>query len=127
MEKKITKRDNFIAIVNALEDANLHDLAEVMTHEIELLDAKSAKAKERAAAKKAEIDELGNAVAEALTDEFAVIADIAAKIEGEDVTVAKVTNRLTKLVNAGVAEKIQVTVGDTGSKRKVVAYRKIAN
>lgn len=121
-EKKITKRDNFVAIVNALEDANLNDLAEVMKHEIELLDKKATKAKEAAAKKKAENDELGDAVAAILTDELTTIADITAKIGDENVTVAKVTNRLSKLVANGIARKEQITVGGEGAKRKVMAY-----
>ena len=124
-EKKITKRDNFVSILNALKDANLLDLAEVMQHEIDLLDSKSAKAKEAAAKKKATIDELGNAVAAVLTDEFQTIADIAAKVDFADATIAKITNRLSKLVADGSAEKTQVTVGGDGAKRKVVAYRAI--
>ena len=121
-ETKITKRDNFVAIVEALKDANLNDLAEVMQHEIELLDKKAAKAKETAAKKKAENDELGEAVAAVLTDELTTIADITAKLEDENVTVAKVTNRLSKLVAQGVARKEQITVGDEGAKRKIMAY-----
>lgn len=92
------------------------------------LDNKAAKARERAAAKRAESDVLLNQVADALTDEFAVIADITAVVANvnPDVTVARVTNRLTKLCAEGRAEKTQITIpGVDGSKsRKVSAYRK---
>ena len=121
-EKKITKRDNFVAIVDALKDANLLDLAEVMEHEIELLDKKALKAKETAAKKKEETDALGEAVAAVLTDELTTIANIASKVDGADVTVAKVTNRLTKLVAAGIARKEQITVEGENGKRKIMAY-----
>ena len=124
-DKKITKRDNFVSILNALKDANLNDLADVMQHEIDLLDSKAAKAKEAAAKKKETIDELGNAVAAALTDEFCTIADIATKVTGDDVTIAKITNRLSKLVANGVAEKTQISVGTDGAKRKVMAYKAV--
>lgn len=93
------------------------------------LDNKAAKARERAAAKRAESDALLNQVADALTDEFAVIADITAVVTdvNPDATVARVTNRLTKLVAEGRAEKTQLAVpGVDGSKaRKVSAYRAI--
>jgi hypothetical protein len=123
-DKKITKRDNFEAIAAFLADAGKTEWADVINHEIELLDNKAAKAKEAAAKKKAVNDELGDAVAAVLTDELTTIADITAKVDGgEDVTVHKVTNRLTRLVNAGVAKKEQISVPTAdGKTRKVMAY-----
>ena len=122
-EKKITKRDNFNAIIGVLIDADREDLAKVIEHEIELLDAKSSKAKATAAKKKAEGDALRDAVQAVLTDEFQTIADITAKVEGEDVSTAKVQYRLNALVGAGIAVKEQVTVGEGESRRKLMAYR----
>ena len=69
-EKKITKKDNFIEIVNVLEAAGRTDLADVMKHEIELMDAKSSKAKARAAERKAEGDELRGTIEAILTDDY---------------------------------------------------------
>ena len=94
-------------------------------NEIALLDKKAAKAKETAAKKKDEGDELYEAVRNALTDEFATIADITAAIEGEDVTVSKTTYRLNKLVAAGIAEKTDIKVGGEDGKktRTVKAFR----
>lgn len=120
---KVTKKDNFIAIVNVLEDAGRTDLADVIKHEIELLENKAAKAKETAAKKKVEGDALRDAVKAALTDELCTIADITAKVEGDDVTTAKVQYRLNALVNAGIARKEQVVVGEGDTKRKLMAYR----
>jgi hypothetical protein len=122
MEKKITKRENFENIIKVLLEAGREDLASVISHEIELLDNKAAKAKEAAAKKKAEGDELYSAVAAALTDELTVISDITAKVGMEDVTNAKVQARLNKLVAAQVARKEQVTVGEGEGKRKLMAY-----
>lgn len=119
---KITKKDNFISIVNILEAAGHIDLADVIKHEIELLDNKAAKAKATAAKKKTEGDDLRNAVEAVLTDELCTIADITAKVEGDDVTASKVQFRLNALVNAGIARKEQVTVGEGESKRKLMAY-----
>lgn len=121
-EKKITKKENFTKIIGILIDAGCEDLAEVIEHEIELLDNKAAKAKATAAKKKAEGDALRDAVQAVLTDEFQTIADITAKVEGEDVSPAKVQYRLNALVSAGIAVKEQVTVGEGESRRKLMAY-----
>ena len=122
MEKKITKRENFLSIVEVLVEAGHEDLAKVIEHEIELLDNKAAKAKATAAKKKVEGDALRDAVQAVLTDELATIAEVTAKVEGEDVTSAKVQFRLNALCNAGIARKEQVTVGEGESKRKLMAY-----
>ena len=136
--EKITKREMFEAIKGLAESGALHmvdfnenitdeAVAEFCENEIALLDKKAAKAKERAATKKAEGDELTEAVRAAMSaEEFEPIADIAARIEGEDVTVAKVQYRLTQLVKNGEAEKEQITIpGGEGQKaRKIMAYRK---
>ena len=45
MANKITKRDNFISIIEVLKGADRTDLVEVMEHEIELLDKKKASGK----------------------------------------------------------------------------------
>ena len=122
MEKKITKRDNFNAIIEVLTDAGREDLANVIKHEIELLDNKAAKAKATAAKKKTEGDALRDAVQAVLTDELQTIADVTAKVEGDEITSAKVQFRLNALVGAGIARKEQVTVGEGDSKRKLMAY-----
>lgn len=132
--EKITKREMFEAIKETFETGSCkYDAATVMAFcdkEIASLDAKAAKAKERAAAKKAEADVLMGQVEDALTGEFQTIADIAAAVAGvnPDATVSKVQYRLNKLVEAETAEKTQVTIpASAGSKaRKVMAYRLIA-
>ena len=129
--EKITKREMFEAIKETFETGTCKfDAATVMEFcdkEIASLDAKAAKAKERAAAKKAEADVLMGQVEDALTDEYQVIADIAAAVAGvnPDATVSKITYRLGKLVEAEVAEKTQVTIPATENSkaRKVQAYR----
>lgn len=95
--------------------------------EIELLEKKAVKAKEAAAKKKAESDELTTMVEEALSTTFEPIADIAARIPGEDVTISKVTYRLTQLVKNGAAEKQEIAVptGDGTKTRKIMGYRAI--
>ena len=131
---KTTKREMYEAIKETFETGSCKfDAATVVAFcekEIASLDSKAAKAKERAAAKKADGDELTELVASALTDEFKVIADIAAAVAetNADATVSKVTYRLGKLVEAGKAEKTQITIpGGEGVKaRKVQAYRALA-
>jgi hypothetical protein len=132
--EKITKREMYEAIKETFETGSCKfDAAVVMEFcdkEIAALDAKAAKAKERAAAKKAEADVLMTQVEEALTGEFQTIADIAAAVAevNADATVSKVTYRLGKLVESGVAEKTDVTIpGSEGVKaRKVKAFRALA-
>lgn len=139
--EKMTKRNVFEALINyansgvmayAADEGDVvvtsEALAAFAENEIALLDKKAVKAKERAATKKAEGDELTDAVRAAMgAEEFEPIADIAARIEGEDVTVAKVQYRLTQLVKNGEAEKEQITVpGGEGQKaRKIMAYKLI--
>lgn len=130
---KITKREMFANIINVFQTGeSAYDPADVIAFcekEIASLDSKAAKAKERAAAKKAEADVLMDQVKDALTDEFAPIADIAAIVAevNPDATVAKVQYRLGKLVEAEVAEKTDLTIpaAEGGKSRKVKGYRLI--
>ena len=138
--EKMTKRNVYEALINyansgvmayAADEGDVVVTAEALAafaeNEIALLDKKAIKAKERAATKRAEGDELTDAVRAAMSaEEFEPIADIAARIEGEDVTVAKVQYRLGQLVKNGEAEKEQITIpGGEGQKaRKIMAYRK---
>lgn len=119
-EKKITKRDRFEEIKALLADNA--DIVEFCDNEIALLDGKAEKARARNAKKKAEGDALQDAVLAVITDELQTIADIAAQVEGDDVTKAKVQARLTKLVNAGAIVKEQVSVEVDGKKTKKMVY-----
>ena len=129
--EKITKREMFEAIKETFETGSCKYDAAVVTafcdKEIASLDAKAAKAKERAAAKKAEADVLMGQVEAALTDEFQTIADVAAAVAtvNEDATTSKVQYRLGKLVESGVATKEQITIPatETTKARKVMAYK----
>ena len=128
---KITKRDMFTNIINVFQTGeSAYDPADVIAFcekEIAALDSKAVKAKERAAAKKAEADVLLDQVKAVLTADFQPIADIAAAVAevNPDATVAKITYRLTKLVAEGCVEKNQISIPatDGGKARKVQAYR----
>lgn len=128
--EKLTKKmyyEGMIAYFNG-ENVEIENEAfiEFCQDQIADLDKKAAKAKERAAAKKAEGDELTDLVLSALTDEYQTIADITVVVAETvpDVSASKVTARLTKLFNAGAIEKEQISVEDSeGKKRKCMAYR----
>lgn len=123
--KKITKAEYFGMIKNVVADSgveNAKELIDFIDRQVELIASKAEKAKARAAKQKAEGDELRDAVQAVLTGEFQVIDEIVAQVDFEDVTKAKVTARLTQLVNAGIAVKEQQKVDS----RKVMAY-KLAN
>lgn len=122
-ETKMTKKDWFEVIkgiVEASDNENAADAVEFIDKQMELLAAKAEKAKERAAKTKAEGDEMRAAVQAVLTEELQTIDEITAQVEGEEITKAKVTARLTQLVKAEVATKDTVKTADN---RKVTAYK----
>ena len=130
-EVKITKKVVLEAVKAAAEAGadfgEVVSAADVIAYAdtaIAQLDAKAAKAKERAAKNKAEGDELRAAVESAITEDLQTIDAITAAVnamEGyEDVTKSKVTARLTQLVKSEKVEKEQIKLEDG---RKVMAYR----
>lgn len=136
MSEKLTARDKFTALITAMRTGETtidpETLAQFCEAEIEKLDKKAAKARERAAAKKAESDELTEIVFDALhtaalsSDEFMTRAAIMDALDGkidEDVTINKVGARLNKLVAANRVEKSEVSVERDGKKSKMMAYR----
>lgn len=140
--EKITKRQMYAAMINYAENGSFSfetdegtmvvapdEIVTFAENEISLLDKKAAKAKETAAKKKNESDALMDAIAQALSEDFEPIADIAARIEGDDVTVSKCTYRLNKLVENGIAEKQAIKVpGSDGKKnRSIQGYRRAAS
>lgn len=120
--EKMTKKEMYAFIAETLSTND--EVVQFCENEIALLDKKAAKAKEAAAKKRAEGDELTEAVFAALsTEEFEPIANIAARIDGPDVTVSKVTYRLTQLVKNGKAEKSEIVVEGDGKNRKIMGYK----
>jgi len=127
---KLTDRKIYTAIVEGtFEDLDTDVIVAWAEKKIAQLDHKAAKAKENAAAKRAEGDALADAILDAVTYDFETIADIAARIEGEGVTVSKVAYRLNAAAKAGTLEKGEVTIegGEGQKRRKVVAYRLAEN
>ena len=132
--EKITKREMFEALVAYAEATDMEvqvgettvtaaDFAAFATKEIEQLDKKAVKAKERAAAKRAQGDALMDEVLAVLTSEFQTAAEVAAQIEDEDATVAKISYRLGSLVKSGKAIKEDVKVDRDGKKAVLKAYK----
>ena len=129
--EKITKREIYESIISYVSTGEMKYDKDVYIDfcqkEIEALEKKALKAKEASAKKKAESDEILEAVFEVLSEtDFESIKDITAHVEIEDITTSKVIPRLTSLVKAGKAEKseIEVAGGEGQKKRKVAAYRK---
>jgi hypothetical protein len=122
MSEKMTKRDMYARIAEVAGEAGYEDIVEFANKEIVALETKAEKARERAAAKVSEVDDLEAAVANALTDELQTGQAIFEAVDTGDeefATIGKVRARLTKLVKAEVAVKEDVKE----DKRTVKAYR----
>lgn len=117
MSKKVTKKEMFNFIAEALADNA--EVVEFCNKEIALLDKKAEKAKERAAKKRAEGDELKDVIQGVLTAEPQVAADVVETLVGMGVetTVGKVIYRLNALVKEGVAEKEDVVIETPDGKK----------
>ena len=126
---KVTKKNVLNVLYTLIEDnfeakdgdvtVTAEDLRNYIDTTLDQLNAKNEKAKERAAKKRAEGDELLAVVEGLLTDEYQTGDEIAAQITDEDVTRPKVTARLTKLIRAGKAHKAEAK---TEEGRKVMVY-----
>lgn len=130
MEKKITKKEYYAMLKDIVRgDSNSemtnsqYELIKFIDKQIEAIETKAEKAKEKAAEKKANGDELREVVQSVLTDEYQTIDSIVSQIEGEDITKAKITARLTSLVKAGLATKSDLRNEETGKTQK--AYKLI--
>lgn len=130
MEKKITKKDYYAMLKEIVEESkdieteiSKEELLEFIDKQVASINAKAEKAKEKAAEKKANGDELREIVQSILTEEYQTIDSIVSQIEGEEVTKAKITARLTSLVKAGLATKSDVKNEETGKIQK--AYKLI--
>ena len=125
MEKKITKKQVFEALIGAVTgmdkvgDIDAETVIATLETAVAQIDAKAAKAKERAAEKKTAGDALRAEIEALLTDEFQTADAITEQVTAEDVTKSKVVSRLSQLVAAGVAVKEQIKVDD----RKLMGYK----
>lgn len=126
--KKLTDKDIYTAIAEgALEDLDPDVVEAWANKKIEQLERKAAKAKENAAKAKAAGDALTEEIKAVLTPEFETIAAIATRLEGDNITAAKVSyrlNALSKTEGSGV-EKGEVVVKEDNKTRHLVGYRLI--
>ena len=121
---KVTNKEMFTKIKDALMASNVEgkeDLIAFIDGRIALIDKKAAKAAETAAEKKNELDELCEVVKSILGTEPQTADDVFAQVNGEDVTIAKVRARLTKLEKAGIAVKTDVKVDGKSKKAYTLA------
>ena len=126
---KVTKKDVLSAIATVItEDFNVQvgevtvtaeDVNDYIAKTIDQLNAKNEKARERAAEKKADGDELRTKIEALLTEDFQTGDEITAALNDPEITKAKVTARLTQLVKANKAFKTTVKTEDG---RKIMAY-----
>ena len=142
METKITARNYFESLITLATEGQLTfvnaegETVEITAEELKAwaekniaqLDKRNESARARTEKKRAEGDALTETVYEALTDELETIADIAARIDAEDVSVSKVTYRLGQLVKMGRASKGNITIpASEGVKaRTLTAYARVA-
>jgi len=125
-DKKVTKKEYYGMVQEVVEASNIENKEDVLAfiqREVEILDAKAEKAAERAAAKKAEGDELRAVVEGVVTEELqtadAITAAVQAQTGDSEITKSKVVARLSQLVRNGVVAKDEVKVDS----RKLTAYR----
>lgn len=124
--KKLTKREILEAIANFTVSGELgcdpDVVAEFCAKEIEALDNKAAKAKERAAVRRAEGDALRDAIQSVLTAEYQTVNDIMMALpeDIEDVTPQKVVYRLNQLASPelGIVIKDKRSVENENGKGK---------
>ena len=121
---KITEREIYTSIINGTADPDV--LVEFAEKKIAQLDKRNASAAKRAAAKRAASDELLEVVAQYVSEAPQTREDITEAMiaDGHEVTVGKVTNRLSKLVKAEriVKAKAKVPATEGGKAHEVTVY-----
>lgn len=121
IEERITKAQKYELIESILETVdndNAEMLIEFCVAERNALAKKSAKAKEKAAEKKSELDDLAHAVLNVITAEPQTRDAITDVVEFDDeITVAKVGARLTKLVEQGYIVRSEITATSASGKK----------
>lgn len=109
MANKITKKDNFKAIMEVLENTGRNDLVEVMAHEIELLEKKASNAKktknqEQNEVIKEKIVEVLTAMGKATITELLANNELNAMVNGSN---QKTSALMTQLKNDKIVERLQ--------------------
>ena len=121
---KVEMFENIRGYLNGNEmSCSVNEAVEFIDKQIEQLEAKAAKAKYRAAAKRADGDALRETVFQCVDAKPKTIDEITADVidiaeDASDITKAKVTARLTQLVKNGSVVKEQTKIGT----RKIMTY-----
>ncbi len=121
---KVEMFENIRGYLNGNEmSCSVDEAVEFIDKQIEQLEAKAAKAKYRAAAKRADGDALRETVFQCVDEKPKTIDEITADVidiaeDASDITKAKVTARLTQLVKNGSVVKEQTKIGT----RKIMTY-----
>ena len=121
---KVEMFENIRGYLNGNEmTCSIDEAVEFIDKQIEQLEAKAAKAKDRAAAKRADGDALRETVFQCVDAKPKTIDEITADViniaeDASDITKAKVTARLTQLVKNGSVVKEQTKIGT----RKIMTY-----
>lgn len=123
---KITKRDflNNIKTVFTTGESDFEPEVMIAFAEKELaqLTHKADKARERAAAKRAEVDDLYGRIMEVLSEKPKTVAEIVIDLEDAEVTAGKVSYRCSKMAANGEITKTTVKLPGEGKARTLVAY-----
>lgn len=122
---KKTKMTYFLelrAMVENMNDIeNQDELLEFIDKEVETLERRKDKARERAEKKRAESDAMTDTIFDTLHYDYLTIDDVLEQIDNAEYTKSKVISRLGRLVRAGKVEKEYIKTED--GKRKM-GYRK---
>jgi hypothetical protein len=110
------------------EETTYTELKEFLSHEVELIETRTAAAQARSAKRKAEGDALREQVFEVIpTDEYVSVFDIQTALNDPNVTTPMITARLTQLINAEMVVKDTTTMPpatESGRSRKITVYKK---
>lgn len=123
-DAKRTQRDYLVALrwmvegVDTVGEVSADEVLEFIDKKIEQLDAKNARAKEKAAEKKTAGDELRAQVEALITADWKTGDQITEELGIEGITKPMVVNRLGQLVKAEIIVKEVRKIGD----RKVMCY-----
>ena len=103
----MTKKENYTAIANILNEMGNHDFDEFITHEIELLGRKRT-ASSKPTKRQLENEALKGRIAEVLSDEGITVTGILGELNEEGLTNQKVSALLRQMVASGTAHKEMV-------------------
>ena len=129
-DKKFTNKDMFSTIKALLKGDDIDatapsdaELVEWCDKQIEILDRKTDRAREKAAEKKAAGDELQEKIYSILADADREMTadDILEVIDIESVSKQKIVARLSNLVKAGRVNKDEIRVADSKNRRMAYA------